>query len=379
MKTYQEVDPAEKLVQLRPRVQFSRENPISWSASAQDLIEHSKEQPPEAIIDGLLNVGSTLLLHGNEENFKSIFVLQLAESLATGTPLLRHWTVPKVRTVGVVDTEMNAASLGVRLQKMFSSGDTPKQMLFLDKEMVDRWRRNKMDGKFEILDDWVHHSAIEVLIMDTVNDFFRGKDENPSDERAVGYFFDRMRDIPARARILVRHDRKKKENDGVTDSNQLIRGSSRFKEDPETILSLARKDRRTHQVRMEAGKVRYAAKPEPQDLWFDAGSFRLTPLPPLIAVLERGIKTREELLAECQSRFGIAQRSVDDMVDAGREFLLSGQDGHKRTLQIDPERAINAPWWNILNIAAERAASNEAEPHRAAFAGMHESSGPMSA
>ncbi len=375
MKTYQEVDPAEEMAQLMPRPAVSFENSETWSASAQDLIRYSMEQPPEPIIDGILNVGSTLLLHGNEESFKSIFVLNLAESLSSGTTLLRRWAVPQVRTVGVVDTEMNAASLGIRLQKMFPSGNPPQQMFFLDTKVVDQWRKEKMGTKFQILDDWVCQRGIEVLIMDTVNDFFRGN-ANPSDERSVGQFFDCMRMVPAKARILVRHDRKKKEHDGRTDSNQMIRGSSRFKEDPETILHLHRKDRRTHEVRMEAGKVRYAAKPEPQELWFDAGCFRLTPLPPVIAVLESGIRTREELGAECQERFGIAQRSVDDMVEEVREFLLPGQEGHNRTLQIDPERAVNAPWWNILNAPAKSTASSEPESPEAAFAGMSEEETP---
>jgi archaellum biogenesis ATPase FlaH len=78
-----------------------------------------------------------------------------------------------------------------------------------DKEMVDRWRRNKMDGKFAILEQWVRDCEIDVLVMDTVNDFFRGKHENPSDERAVGNFFDRMRDIPAQAFWYVTTARKR--------------------------------------------------------------------------------------------------------------------------------------------------------------------------
>ena len=150
---------------------------------------------------------------------------------------------------------MNQASLGKRLETMFPGGGRPDQMFFLNTEMVDRWRKEDMEGKFRLLDTWVRYSGIEVLIMDTINDFFRGN-ANPSDERAVGSFFDGMRTIPAKARILVRHDRKKKEHDGGTDSNQLIRGSSRFKEDPETIVHLERKDPRTNRVGFEAGKVR---------------------------------------------------------------------------------------------------------------------------
>jgi hypothetical protein len=68
------------------------EGTASWSA--QDLIRHAKEHPPEPIIKGLLNKGDILLLHGSEESFKSIFVLQIAESISLGSDLLRYWKVP---------------------------------------------------------------------------------------------------------------------------------------------------------------------------------------------------------------------------------------------------------------------------------------------
>lgn len=41
-------------------------NKASWSAAA--LIRLAKEHPPEPILEGLLNVGDTLLMHGTEES-----------------------------------------------------------------------------------------------------------------------------------------------------------------------------------------------------------------------------------------------------------------------------------------------------------------------
>jgi hypothetical protein len=291
-------------------------------------------------------------LHGTEENFKSVFVLQLAESISMARPLLRRWEVPSKRRVGVVETEMHPAGLGERLGKMFAEGGVPREMLFLSKEAIGEWRGLNLRDKFEMLEAWIAKYGIEVLIVDTANDFFRGRD-NPSDERVVGEFFDRIRNLHIKARILVRHDRKKKEHDGLAHSNELIRGSARWKEDPETILYLKRKDKRTHEVHMEVGKLRYGRKPEPLALWFDALDFRLTPLPPVIAVLEKGSLSRQQILVDCDERFGIRSRKGDDLVVEERDFLIESQEGHQRILKIDPERAKEAPWYSFLGCRAE--------------------------
>lgn len=121
-----------------------------------------------------------------------------------------------------------------------------------------------------------------------------------------------------------------------------------WKEDPEAIVYLKRVDKRTHEVYMEVGKLRYGAKPEPLQLWFDAKCFRLIPLPPVIAVLEDGCESREELVTECKQRFGIEERKVSDMIDDETDFIVRGQDGHKRTLELDPERVKEAPWYSLL-------------------------------
>lgn len=173
-----------------PQPEFSSES--HWSAV--DLIRLAKENPPQPIIENLLFKGDILVLHGKEESYKSLFVVQIAESIVTGRPLLRRWNVPKAHCVGLLETEMHAAMMGQRLGQMFPNGDVPGQMLFMREETLKEWRRADLPGKIAIIQDWIELEKISVLIIDTANDFFRGA-HNPSDERHVGELFDRLRNL----------------------------------------------------------------------------------------------------------------------------------------------------------------------------------------
>src|SRR6266478_9214078 len=74
-----------------------------------ELIWRAKTSPPKPIIRGLLHEKEIAGLHGAPEVFKTIFTLQLAESLATGEPFLGVWKVPKPRRVYFLETEMSEA------------------------------------------------------------------------------------------------------------------------------------------------------------------------------------------------------------------------------------------------------------------------------
>ena len=318
----------------------------TWSAT--ELIEHARKHPPEPIIRGLLNKGDILLLHGSEESFKSMFVLQIAECIATGRSLL-DWKIGKRQTVGVIETEMHETMMGERLSKMFPSGNPPEQLYFMGESVLRDWKRLTLRQKCEGVQEWVNKHSIEVLIIDTANDFFRGAD-NPSEERAVGQFFDELRSLNNGARIIVRHDRKRNpEQDEELNSNERIRGSAEWKEDPEVIVSLERKDRRTNEVQMEVGKLRYGRKTPPLTLWFDAGTFRLTPLPPVIEVLSYGPRPREEVVTQCETRFDLGERKVADMLVEHQAFLEERQSGHSKVFGLRDDTLERAPWVRFLH------------------------------
>jgi hypothetical protein len=327
------------------RKRLSGQTKTSWSAS--DLMRMSKENPPVPIIQGLLFEGDMMVLHGAEESFKSHLIVQIADSIASGCPFLRKWDVVRALSVGIIETEMHPAMLGERLHLMFKETEPPRNMHFMDDNTLQAWRRADLPRKTELIKEWVKENEIDVLMVDTANDFFRGA-ANPSDERHVGELFDRLRNLKLRGIILVRHDHKKRESDGEVHSNELIRGSAEWKEDPEVILHITRVDKRTNQAKLEVGKLRYGAKPEPFEVWFDAGSFRLTPLPPVIALLTDGPKTREELAEGCESRFGVAERTMAVMINANEAILQAGTRGHRRTFEINQDRLADTEWASYL-------------------------------
>jgi hypothetical protein len=293
---------------------------------------------------GLLNVGDILLMHGTEESFKSVLTVQIAESIASASTLLCSWKVPKARRVGVIETELHEVMLGERLGKMFPEGKSPENLSFLVDTALRQWRKQKMLDKFKLIQDWIDERGIQVLVIDTANDFFRGSDD-PDDERAVGGFFDHLRNLTVESRLIVRHDRKESVEDSrIANTNERIRGSAEWKEDPEVIVHIQRKDRRTHEVTLEVGKLRYGRKPEPFSLFFDAGSFRLTPLPPVIAILESGPCSRQELLALCRDRFSLGERKADELLNEQRQFLTEDQRGHEKVFALNQECFHEAPW-----------------------------------
>jgi RecA-family ATPase len=321
--------------------------------SAADLIQKAQEHPPQPIIEGIINIGDILLVHGLEESFKSVFILQVAECIAKGQPLFSFFPVPHVKRVGIIETEIHEAMLGDRLAKMSSAGHPPENMCFLSANTMRGWRRLDMRSKFEFIKRWIDQQRISVLVIDIATDFFRG-DDNPSDERHAGGFFDETRNMGLEGCILVRHDRKRRESDKDNHPNEQIRGSAEWKEDPEAIVALTRVDKRTHQVIFDVGKMRYGSKPDPIDLWFDAGEFRLTALPPVIALLLTGAKTRAELGSAFQDRFNVQERLTDTMIGEQSGYLLHGQRGHERTWELNLDNIHDAQWAKFLPKAVRR-------------------------
>lgn len=327
-------------------------NHSNTTYTAADLIRFAKENPPEPIIAGILNKGDILLVHGAEASFKTFFILELAFSLATGAPFLRQWPVTKPLKVGVVETEIHPGMLGQRLGRMVDGHEVPEHLRFLNDDGLHQFRNHRGLGqKVGYLKQWVIEQSIEVLLIDTANDFFRQSDD-PNAEKSVGEFFDQIRNLRLPAVGLVRHNKKKRDNGFGGDcdhDNDQIRGSAEWKEDPEAIISLRRKDRRTNEVEMDIGKLRYGQPPEkPIPLWLDADHFRLLPIPPVLAVLENGPCSRQELLEQCSRRFGMSARTVDEKIGEIKPYLRENQQGHQKIFDLDHEKLQMDGSWPLL-------------------------------
>lgn len=321
-----------------------------------DLIKIAQTAPPRPIIKGLLNESEIAGLHGAPEVFKTIFSLQLAEALASGTSMLGVWRVPEPQNVYFFETEMSVSSLGGRLANMFSGRTPPAGLHFADEARLRKFRKVvELKSKFDLLREWVAEVQADVLILDTANPFFRGK-ESPNDETTAGAFFDLLEAMPASVKFFVRHNHKPRVDDlGGGDPATKIRGSGQFGDVPDLLLELRRMDKRTNEATLAITKFRHGAKPDDLRLWLDAGELRLISVPPVIHLLQAGKHSRPELIAGLEGRFGVNQRKADDLIKEQQHYLVEHKDGHKRVFEIDWDAAkqAKADWLSRVGLPIE--------------------------
>lgn len=299
------------------------------SDSIESLITDARENPARPIIDKLLNEGDWLLVHGYEETFKSQFVFQMADAIATGMPFLGELQVSQPGRVGIVETEMKNPGLGERLAQMYRNSTPPENVRFLSRAKLKEFRRTGSEGRMAILRQFVEQEKPDVVILDVVSDFFR-EGADPSRETHVARLFDQLELLPhVKAWVLIRHDSKPKEGQ-EQDSNLRIRGSSEWKEGPDTILHLTRPNKQQERVRIEVGKLRYGRKPVPFWIRWDRVAGRLVPNNPVPLLLSSSPLGREQLIEECGKRYGTGKRTVDKWLAAVKPALEEHQDGHKK-------------------------------------------------
>ena len=321
-----------------------------------ELIWQAKVSPPKPVILGLLHEKEIAGLHGAPEVFKTIFTLQLADSLATGKPFLGVWGVPKPRRVFFFETEMSEAALGNRLDKMYAStakDDLPKGIYFANETQLKQFHRaTDLQQKFALLKDWAR--GADVLVLDTANPLFRGK-ESPNDETTVGTFFDLLADLPTKTKLFVRHNHKPRIDDTDGDAATKIRGSGQFADVPDLLLELRRPDKRTNEATLSVTKYRHGSKPDDLTVWLDASNLRLVSVPPVLYCLQSGALTRSQMLDEMKTRFGVKQRLADEQIRAELvkgenepSYLKESMRGHERVFEIDWEAAKGAEWHSRL-------------------------------
>jgi hypothetical protein len=313
-----------------------------------ELIWQARVSPPKPVIAGLLHEKEIAGLHGAPEVFKTIFSLQLAESLAMGKPFLGVWRVPKARIVYFFETEMSGAAMGKRLGKMYAEEEPPKGIYFANETQLKQFRKvPDLQQKFFLLKDWLREAKADVVVLDTANPFFRGK-ESPNDETTAGAFFDLLTDLPSKVKLFVRHNHKPRLDDSGTDPAAKIRGSGQFSDVPDLLLELTRKDKRTNEAALSVSKYRHGSKPDDLTLWLDAGTLRLVSVPPVIHLLQSRPLTRRQLLAALDGRFGIKQRKADELVSEQRPYIVERMGGHERLFELDLEAAREADWYPRL-------------------------------
>lgn len=246
-------------------------------------------------VEGLWQPNAIVLVHSLEGEFKSVFAYQLSEALATGQPLLRKWNVPVPMRVGVFQTEMPEIMVGERLKAMYPERRIPCNLIPSDERLKADLRFSfTASEKFQVIHNWLMREGIDVLVWDTINNALASCG-NPNTEEAAAQFYNRLESLPHKGALVVRHDGKPSKDSEHRQSNQRVRGSNLHVEIASAVIQMHRPDKRTNKAQLEIGKLRHDSVPEAMDCWFDAGTMRLTLLPPHVALLEGGPMTRDAL------------------------------------------------------------------------------------
>lgn len=330
------------------------------------LIKNADECVQEWNIEDLWQTRSILMVHSLEGEFKSIFAYQVAEALATGSPLLRRWNAPAARRVGILQTEMSDLQVGKRLKQMYSDGRIPANLI-VSNEWLQTQLRAKFgpDEKFKVIHRWLLDEGIDVLIWDTINSVLCSCG-NPNTEEATNRFYEFLNLLPARSSLAVRHDGKPSKDSLQRAGNQKVRGSNAHVEIASAVVHLQRPDKRSCEVTLDVGKLRHGLSPAPFKCWFEQKSMRLSPVPPIVALLEERPLSREQLNAGLLDRFGIKERTADKQVAEMGTLISRSAAGHERMLELnrsanpDPD-SDEGNWWSLLKTAPVKIA--EPAPH----------------
>jgi hypothetical protein len=331
---------------------------VSEAASAEaheihKLIEKYRNTKIRWIVNGLWRDGGIAVVHALEGQFKSIFVYQLAEAIAKGQPFLRSWDIPAPRRIGIYQSEMSDIDSGERLDRMFPhKSDIPLSLRISDEEFKRTiLAKHTLEERFSVLDRWVREKRIEILMMDTINSLLATTGD-PNGEFSASKFLDYLGQLPTKANLLVRHDGKPTKETEMRADNQKVRGSNRLVEDASVVIRTSRKGRADHEILISIGKLRNNAMPDDLTVWFDADSCRLTPLDPVMAMLEQGGLSREDLIEQGFRRFRLKRSAVENHIGNMERYLTSRRDGHRRIWEINhsAEPAENGEgeaklWW----------------------------------
>ncbi len=333
-----------------------------WTTTAESpdhsiarLIRSAEQDRHIWLVEDLWQPNTIMVVHSLEGGFKSVFAYQIGEALATRESLLRKWAVPTAMRVGILQTEMPDIMVGQRLKQTYPSGVIPANLIVSNDALVDEMRR-KFDpsDKFQILHNWITSERIDVVIWDTINNMLSACG-NPNSEEATAKFYDYLEALPHKGALVVRHDGKPSKDSELRASNQKVRGSNAHAEIASVVIHLGRPDKRSNRVVMEIGKLRHGSAPDPMDCWFDIETMRLTLIPPVITVLERGTMSREALYPELLRRFSLKTRNADAAVNElqTQGFLLPSTRGHERLWSLnaaaEPEAETrDAEWWRLV-------------------------------
>jgi hypothetical protein len=326
--------------------------PARPGLSIAELIHEAETNPPQPILEGLIHENEIVGLHGSQEAFKTMWCLQLAEALATGGYFLGQWKAARPMNVFFLETEMSVTAMGKRARQMYGKS-VPMGVFFATERELKQFRRAPdLAAKMNMLDGWLSRYrasgiVIDVVIVDTANPLFRGR-QSPNDETTAGEFFDRLANLPGKLKVYVRHNRKRRADNGgvdVDEDAQSQRGSGQFADVPDLLMQMKRSDKRVDCADLEITKFRHGSKPAEFVLCFDRVDYRLIPYPKLVHLLREDTRSRDELIAGLKTHFSMGHNAAETNLKTAKVsgLIVETPRGHQKLFGVNWEKARRPP------------------------------------
>jgi hypothetical protein len=295
--------------------------------TVQELIGWSKAHPLRWLVEDFVFEQAVHVLHGLEESFKTMFMLQLHEALANGGEFLL-WDVKGGLRTGIAELEMKMQVCGSRFGKFWRHGKVPDIHV-----LPESARRKVLSGKtgldrLKVISDWAKENELDFVSIDSLAKLFPpGHDVSRQD--LASDVFSHIQLLPTT--LILAHDRKPlhASKGAASTGNAEIVGSGRMSQEPDVVHQLIRPDKRAPMVKLECGKMREGEKPEPLELYFDRVDFRLHPVHPFLHLLPA---TEPQLIEEAQRRYGWKKRRSADYIASLKNLpgVLSEQEAANR-------------------------------------------------
>ena len=312
----------------------------SRAISGLDLM--SRDIPPLGAMlgRGLIVDGGLTLVVGHSGLGKTFLALQLMRAVAQGSEWLdTYWTDPDGRRVGLLELEMPESSIKARVAPIAGEWLRATSFLCMPDFPVDLTQRETQD---EII-AWVRSQRIDMLIMDPANRL-HGLDENKATDMALFMAgCHRVRAKTGVSLVVLHHvtktiqDLKTAEATPRTMVLQMVRGSGRLGNDPDTIIGLL--EAPGNRVKLVFAKTRHAETPSEIHLRrIESGYFELSEAVQVAKANESDEKIEKYLLtrhtpatvAEIAKGVRMSERGAKKRLDAMDDKVESSESRPRR-------------------------------------------------
>jgi hypothetical protein len=320
--------------------------------TVREVIEWGKNHQVRWFVKDLIQEQGAHILHGLEECFKTMLMLQVHEALTNGGPLL-VWNVEGGLRTGIAELEMKQHMSADRFKKFWPQGDVPEIYVLPESERIKVLNGKSGSDRIKIISDWANKNQLDFVSIDSLAKLFPpGIDTSRQDQASD--IFSQIQTLPTT--LILAHDRKPthEAKSAQSNGNAEIVGSGRMSQDPDVVLQLTRPDHRLPAVTLDCGKMRGGPKPQPVELFFDAVDFRLHPIHPFLHLLPM---TEKQLIDESFKRFGWRERNTRKYIKSLLDLpgVITEQTGANRSKWVLSELSLADLWLIRQNLNEEEA------------------------